>query len=472
MTYMNKLNYCIQKRRLNIGLLSQQRSHSKYFNLENTPFENVKSNKKEHADVNDLNNMYSSMFYSQESSKDKKIAETEVNDLDSINKEINEFFGTPSPEAFYRQKVNVEEIDSIQKFIDLVMSDSKFCIVSKSTDPFYNLAMEDFIFRNTPIVKSNLASPFNSQRLMLYVNEKTCVFGKNQNPFKEVNLKSELLKKNGGVYNLVRRYSGGGTVVHDTGNVNYSYLTSRNEFDQKFFNSFIVNLVNKHLSSTQEPILDLPIDMKKSQKNYLSLNDRGDITCNGYKVSGSAFKIALNKSYHHGTMLIDSNLKEFSKIMRPKLKNNEETNNGIKHDMEEFSEETDVNSVRSPIENLKKLTGEALSTPQHFIQILVSGFKTLFLHSGNIKTYSISPEKVNFIDVYEACRDQNLKNTSKGFIELPTEGWIYRHTPSFKYTNKSNGFYYRVKKGVVVDTNDTQNNIELNKTLFKEDFMV
>lgn len=114
--------------------------------------------------------------------------------------------------------------------------------------------------------------------------------------------------------------------------------------------------------------------------------------------------------------------------------------------MEEFSEETDVNSVRSPIENLKKLTSDVLSTPEQFIHILVNGFKTLFSQSSNIKSYSISPEQVNFIDVYEVCKDQNLKNTSKGFVELPTEDWTYRHTPSFKYTNKSNGFYYRVKR--------------------------
>ncbi|KAL6932827.1 uncharacterized protein HGUI_01643 [Hanseniaspora guilliermondii] len=469
---MNKLNYFLLRKRLNTGLACQQRTYSNYFDLKNTPFENVKSNIKEHADVNDLNNMYTKMFYSQGGSKEINASEKDVNDLDSINREINEFFGTPTPETSYEENANIEEIESPQKFIELIKSDSKFCIVSKSTDPIYNLSMEDFIFRNTPIDKSNLASTFKSQRLMLYVNEKTCVFGKNQNPFKEVNLKSKLLKKNGGAYNLVRRYSGGGTVVHDTGNVNYSYLTSRNEFDQKFFNSFIVNLVNKHLSLTQTHVLDVPIDIANAQKNYLSLNERGDITCNGYKVSGSAFKIALNKSYHHGTMLINSNLKEFSKIMRPKLKKSEVTNNGIRYDLEEFSEETDVNSVRSPIENLKILTGDVLSTPEQFIQILVNGFKTLFSHSSNIKTYSISPGVVNFVDVYEACRDLNLKNTSKGFVELATEDWTYRHTPSFKYTNKKNGFYYRVKKGVVVDTNDTENKIELNKTLFKEDFMV
>lgn len=178
---MNKLNYFVLRKRLNIGLLSQQRSYSNYFDLKNTPFENVKSNKKEHADVNDLNNMYSTMFYSQEGSKETKMVENEVDDLDSINKEINEFFGTPSPESFYGHNEKVEEIESPQKFIDLVKSDSKFCIVSKSTDPFYNLAMEDFIFRNTPIDKSNLASPFNSQRLMLYINEKTmCLWEKSE----------------------------------------------------------------------------------------------------------------------------------------------------------------------------------------------------------------------------------------------------------------------------------------------------
>lgn len=448
------------------------RYSSNFFDLKNTPFENVRGNNDEPADVKDLNSMYSDMFLSQEFSNTNTQLDSETNDLDDINKEINDFFGTPSPESMSTQNSeHIEEIDNPEQFINIVKSKSKFCILSNSINPIYNLAMEDFIFRNTPIDKANLASPFKSQRLMLYINDKTCVFGKNQNPFKEINLKSELLKKNGGVYDLVRRYSGGGTVVHDVGNVNYSYLTSRNEFDQKFFNSFIVNLVNKHLSANQNHLLDVPIDSNMAQNGLLGMNERGDITCNGYKVSGSAFKIALNKSYHHGTMLIDSNLKEFSKIMRPKLRKNDD-NNGIRYDMEEFSEETDVNSVRSPIENLKKLTNNALSTPEQFIQILINGFKTLFSHNQGIKVYSISPEKVDFKEVYNLCTERDLKNTSKGFIELNTEDWTYRHTPSFKYTNKITGFYYRVKKGVIIETNDTENNIEVSKTLFKDSFMV
>ena len=152
------------------------------------------------------------MFESQQISTSNRAMKNEGNDLDDINKEINDFFGTPSFDTLDTENKNdIEEIQNPQQFIDLVKSDSKFCIVSNSKNPFYNLSMEDFIFRNTPIDKANLASPFNSQRLMLYINDKTCVFGKNQNPFKEVNLKSKLLKKNGGNYDLVRRCGNGGT---------------------------------------------------------------------------------------------------------------------------------------------------------------------------------------------------------------------------------------------------------------------
>ncbi|KAF0277527.1 hypothetical protein FOG50_01600 [Hanseniaspora uvarum] len=470
---MYKLQIQLGRRAYKSFFVNNIRHSSNFFDLKNTPFENVSGKENESSDVKDLNNMYSNMFESQQISTSNRAMKNEGNDLDDINKEINDFFGTPSFDTLDTENKNdIEEIQNPQQFIDLVKSDSKFCIVSNSKNPFYNLSMEDFIFRNTPIDKANLASPFNSQRLMLYINDKTCVFGKNQNPFKEVNLKSKLLKKNGGNYDLVRRYSGGGTVVHDIGNVNYSYLTSRNEFDQKFFNSFIVNLVNNYLSASQNHVLDVHLNTETTRNGLLDMNERGDITCNGYKVSGSAFKIALNKSYHHGTMLIDSNLREFSKIMRPKLRKSEHVNNGIRYDMEEFSEETDVDSVRSPIENLKKLTNNALFSPEQFIQILVNGFKSLFSNNQKIKTYSIDPESVDFMEVYKLCTENNLKNSSKGFTELATQDWIYRHTPSFKYTNKTTGFYYRVKKGVVIDTNDTNNNIQINKSLFRDDLMV
>lgn len=38
------------------------------------------------------------------------------------------------------------------------------------------------------------------------------------------------------------------------------------------------------------------------------VNERHDIVVQGQKVSGSAFKLVNNRAYHHGTMLIDSQL--------------------------------------------------------------------------------------------------------------------------------------------------------------------
>jgi lipoate-protein ligase A len=50
------------------------------------------------------------------------------------------------------------------------------------------------------------------------------------------------------------------------------------------------------------------------------VTDRGDIVMvkgeEGYKVSGSAYKVSKDIAYHHGTMLLGSNLAELRKALR------------------------------------------------------------------------------------------------------------------------------------------------------------
>ena len=87
-------------------------------------------------------------------------------------------------------------------------------IVSQSTNPYFNLATEDYLFSVDMDVQEY-------QTLFLWRNDKTVVIGKNQNPFKECNL-SRMEQDN---VNLVRRRSGGGAVYQDLVSIILDYIT-------------------------------------------------------------------------------------------------------------------------------------------------------------------------------------------------------------------------------------------------------
>ncbi|KAF8455980.1 hypothetical protein BGX38DRAFT_1047038, partial [Terfezia claveryi] len=108
------------------------------------------------------------------------------------------------------------------------------CFVSTSTNPFINLATEQHIFQSCAANARALGEYEHPVILMLYVNSPCVVIGRNQNPWTEVNLPNILSSRTqtdaawgGGAadeVSLLRRRSGGGTVFHDLGNVNYSAI--------------------------------------------------------------------------------------------------------------------------------------------------------------------------------------------------------------------------------------------------------
>ncbi|GAB6189882.1 lipoate--protein ligase [Marinitoga arctica] len=154
-------------------------------------------------------------------------------------------------------------------------------IDSKNTNIYYNLAIEEYIINNFQ----------NDIFIFFWKSKDSIVIGKHQNPWKEINF------DNVENINIARRISGGGTVFHDLGNLNYSIIAPR-----KILNSDIIfEIILKSLNS-------LSINAYKNYKNDLMYKE--------YKFSGSAFCIKKDMFLHHGTLLINSNIKKIKKILK------------------------------------------------------------------------------------------------------------------------------------------------------------
>ena len=156
---------------------------------------------------------------------------------------------------------------------------------SEVTNPWFNLATEDWIFQ---------ALDPDSHTLFLWRNAETVVIGRSQNPW--VECKTDKMEEDN-VF-LARRQSGGGAVFHDLGNTNFTFLSPKNEYDQAANFTIIVNALKK-----------LGIDAEQSGRNDMQVGDR--------KISGSAFKHAVDRSFHHGTLLVNADMKKLGDYLNP-----------------------------------------------------------------------------------------------------------------------------------------------------------
>ncbi|MFN8277821.1 MAG: lipoate--protein ligase [Chitinophagales bacterium] len=147
--------------------------------------------------------------------------------------------------------------------------------------PLVHAAMEEYLMLH--------ADTEAADWLLLYENDPSVVVGKNQSLYREVNF--EYLRAGGLV---VRRISGGGTVVHGPGNLCFAFITRFEEFKVNNYPWF-----NQRL-----------LDALHARGIPAAFNSRNDIVLNGCKISGNAQFTNRKNLLSHGTLLIDADLEK------------------------------------------------------------------------------------------------------------------------------------------------------------------
>lgn len=207
----------------------------------------------------------------------------------------------------FLNKFEIPSPNSTPKHLPLekiVQSALPMVFISRLTSPHLNLALERYIYEKFPVKSRDDNDSLDlefAKRLFLYKNSSCIVVGKNQNIFKEINFRFASATQT----SILRRYSGGGTVVHDDGNFCFGFICPKDEFNRIGFTTGLIEKWNDYFKSGQ-------ISIK------LSTNDKGDMIDehSKKKVSGSAFQISKGRSLHHGTMLLSADLTNLSKLLK------------------------------------------------------------------------------------------------------------------------------------------------------------
>jgi len=264
-------------------------------------------------------------------------------------------------------------------------------IESISDDIYFNLALEEYVFHNLK----------DDTYFMLWKNNDSIVLGKYQNVFEEINIKA--VEKMG--IKVARRNSGGGTVFHDKGNLNYSIIK---DYDRNSFIDYdiFINPVIKALNS-------LGIHAEKRRTS--------DIAIDGKKISGSAQSCKGDRVLHHGTLLFNTDLSMLENFLKT-------TDGKI--------ESKAVKSVRSAVVNIKDYID---------YDVTLDDFKNLLLKSmfpDGIQKAVLSEEQLAEVN--------NLVENKYSQWQ-----WNYGNSPEFSYEkacvllDEAVNIKLHVKKGII-----------------------
>ena len=200
-----------------------------------------------------------------------------------------------------------------------------YFFLCESNDGWRNLAADEYFLNH--IGKDEIL-------LYIYINAPAVIIGKNQNAWRECNLKA--MEADG--VKLVRRISGGGAVYHDLGTVNFSFIAHKDIYD-----------VPRQMNVILRAVRELGI--------LAEFSGRNDLLAEGKKFSGNAFCVRGEGRQHHGTLLLSADLSKLP---------------GYLNVSDEKLKSKGVSSVRSRVCNLCEFN--AGITNEGMIEALKKGF--------------------------------------------------------------------------------------------------
>jgi lipoate---protein ligase len=279
------------------------------------------------------------------------------------------------------------------------------CLPRTETDPYFNLAAEEYVLKE-----------FVQDVFMLWRNAPSVVICKHQNASAEVNAVYAF----GNSLPVIRRISGGGTVYHDPGNLNYSFVVYGEKDKLVDYRKYTA------------PILAFLHEKGIEGK----MEGKSNLVVKGRKFSGNSAHVVKNKIIHHGTLLFNSNLEILNEVLKP--------GNGKYEDKA-------VRSIRAGVVNLEDFF-PAEYTPENFFSELLDFIKTLFK-----------------ADIYLFNNDDRLKINRLADDKYRTWDWNYGYSPDYTFQNKfyieksGYSFQFDVSKGIIREISLTD--LSINKNL-------
>jgi lipoate---protein ligase len=260
-------------------------------------------------------------------------------------------------------------------------------IENKNFDPYINLALEEHFLKQT-----------REEIFMLWKNTDSVIIGKHQNPYSEIN--TDFVFKNS--MPVIRRMSGGGTVFHDLGNLNFTFIAKAEKEKRVDFRRYT------------SPILETLVDFGVSAY----FEGKSNLRIDGLKFSGNAEHIYKDKVLHHGTLLFKSNLEVLNKA----LKNNCKVEAGRA-----------IRSDRTVVTNLSEFVEE-----DKFVKQLLKKVHEMFPHS---QKHLISREDL-------LAAEQLAEKKYKTFE------WNFGYSPAYEIEFSLKGYelFFSVENGIIIES--------------------
>jgi lipoate-protein ligase A len=281
-----------------------------------------------------------------------------------------------------------------------------YCLNRHETNPYFNIAAEEFLLKE-----------FQHDVFSVWRNEKSIIIGKHQNASREIN--HDFVKKH--KIPVIRRITGGGTVYHDPGNINFSFITTGEMSKLVDFRKYT------------KPI----IDFLKTLGIHSEFSGKNNLVVNGLKISGNSAHVYKNRVLHHGTLLVSSDLATLNKAISGR---------------EQLYTDKSVRSIRSRVNNINDILEnsiDALSLQNELFSFVTKSYQNSILYDFN----ELDKRRIN-----ELMNDRYLK-----------DDWNYGYSPEYTFRNnfihddKNVFIKLEISRGIIRECSITYEGEDKNK---------